>query len=88
MNPARRRFLGSAAGVGGVLAASLGRVRPSSAVTSAGRMSQDAHAIADGWSDSFRSSRFGRGLDGGQSNFAITRAASKSHAEPTVDQVR
>lgn len=44
MNPARRRFLGSAAGVGGVLAASLGRVRPSFAVTPVGRMSQDAHA--------------------------------------------
>ena len=44
MNPARRRFLTGATGVGGVLAAIVDRARPSSAVTPTGRMSLDAHA--------------------------------------------
>ena len=44
MNPARRRFFRSATGVGGVLAASLARIGPSSAVPPTGRMRPDAHA--------------------------------------------
>ena len=44
MNLARRRFLRSATGVGGVLAASLARVGPSAAGPPTGRMRPEAPA--------------------------------------------
>ena len=44
MNPARRRFLRSATSVGGMVAASLARVRPTAAVPLTGRTSLAAHA--------------------------------------------
>ena len=93
MNPARRRFLRSATGVGGVLAASLGRVRPSSAGTPAGRMGQDAHArrVVINADDFGLSAEIDRGILEAHDRGVVTSASlmvSEPDAEAAVEAAR
>lgn len=93
MNPARRRFLGSATGVGGLLAATLGRVRPSSAVTPTGRMSPDAHArqVIINADDFGMSAEIDRGILEAHDHGVVTSASlmvGEPDAEAAVEQAR
>jgi chitin disaccharide deacetylase len=92
MNPARRRFLRSATGVGGVLAASLGRVRSSSA-SPVGRMSLDAHArrIIINADDFGLSAEIDRGILEAHDRGVVTSASlmvSEPDAEAAVEAAR
>jgi chitin disaccharide deacetylase len=90
MNPARRRFLRSATGVGGVLAASLGRVRSSSASPV---MSVDAHArrIIINADDFGLSAEIDRGILEAHDRGVVTSASlmvSEPDAEAAVEAAR
>ncbi len=93
MNLARRRFLRSAAGVGGVLAASLGRIRPSSAVTPTGRMSLGAHTrqLIINADDFGMSAEIDRGILEAHDRGVVTSASlmvGEPNAEAAVEQAR
>ena len=93
MNLARRRFLRSAAGIGGVLAASLGRVRQSSAVTPTGRMSLGAHTrqLIINADDFGMSAEIDRGILEAHDRGVVTSASlmvAEPNAEAAVEQAR
>lgn len=92
MDPARRRFLRSATGLGGVLAG-LGRVRPSLAVIPAGRMSLDAHArqVIINADDFGMSAEIDRGILEAHDRGVVTSASlmvGEPDAEAAVEEAR
>lgn len=93
MNPARRRFLASATGLGGALAVSLARVRSSIAVTATGRMRLDAHArqVIINADDFGMSVEIDRGILEAHDRGVVTSASlmvAEPNAEAAVEQAR
>ncbi len=93
MNPARRRFLTSATGLGGVLAASLARVRSSTAVPTTGRMRPDANVrqVIINADDFGMSAEIDRGILEAHDRGVVTSASlmvGEPNAEAAVEQAR